>query len=256
MKVSNIPINKIDPPAYQPREQTDPKELEELASSIKELGLLQPIVVTPHGERYILVAGSRRLEAARMLGWTSIPASVFSGGERDLALTSLTENVSRVDLHPMETARTIHHLLTHIGLSRVEIASVMGRDVRWVGEQLKLLEMPEYLQEAVEIGALAKSVALELNRIPSEELKEMYTAHAVTGGCTQKTANEWVRQATASLAAKERREELRQEAAEQEVPPPAPPEVPKCWICQAPQDKVVLEAILLCWHCRNALAEK
>ena len=256
MQVTNVPIAKIDPPAYQPREQLDSKELEELTASIKELGLLQPIVVAPHGERYVLVAGSRRLEAAKMLGWSSIPATVTDSGDRDLALTSLTENLARVDLHPMETARTLHYLLTHVGLSRVEIASVMGRDVRWVGEQLKLLEMPEYLQEAVEIGALTKSVALELNRIPSENLKEMYTAHAVTGGCTTKTANEWVRQATASLAAQERREELRQGVAEQEVPPPAPPEAPRCWICQAPQDKVVLEAILLCWHCRNALAEK
>ena len=256
MQVTNVPIAKIDPPAYQPREQADPKELEELAASIKELGLLQPIVVTPHGERYVLVAGSRRLEAARMLGWTSIPAGVFSGGERDLALTSLTENLSRVDLHPMETARTIHYLLTHVGLSRVEIASVMGRDVRWVGEQLKLLEMPEYLQEAVEVGALTKSVALELNRIPSEGLKEMYSAHAVTGGCTQKTAVAWVKQATATLAAQERREELREAAPPQEALPPPAPEAPKCWICQAPETKVILEAVPLCWHCRNALTEK
>lgn len=253
MSFETIPIVQIDAAPYQPRATDDLPALEQLASSIKELGLLQPIVVMPKGDRYILIAGSRRLQAVRMLGWAEVPANVQPPGTADLTLMSLSENLSRENLNPMEVAKTVHHLLTELNLSRVEVARVFGYDPRWVGEQLKLLEMPQYLQEATELAVLSKSVALELDRIQDDHLKEMYVAYAATGGCTLKTANEWVRQAGATVAARERRQEMAVEAPPQPTEPPPAPETPRCWICQAPDTKVMLETIPLCWHCRSAL---
>jgi ParB family chromosome partitioning protein len=257
MRLEKIPLNQIAPPPFQPRQDYDQEAMETLASSIKELGLLQPIVVRnmPDGN-YQLIAGSRRCAAARMLSWTHIPATITDASDQDSILQSLTENVSRADLNPIDVARTIQYMLETVGMSRTEIANTYSHDTAWVSQQLALLDMPDYLIEAVQTGVLGKSVSLELRKIPDENIREMYTAHAIRGGCTEKTAREWVRQATATVAARDRRIEIGQTEPYEPIEPlPAMPE-PHCWICHAPGTKVNLETIPLCWHCQNALQPK
>jgi len=255
MEILDIPISKITSPPYQPRSQSEIAGLESLASSIKELGLLQPIVVRAINNGYQLIAGSRRIAACKMLGWDIIPARNIDASNADATLMSVTENLAREDLNPLEVARAIHYMLTELQLSRAEIANTFGHQTDWVSAQLKLLEMPEYLQEAVSTAQLSKGAALTLNRIPDEEIKEMYTAYGVKGGCTERTAGEWLRQATASVAARERRHEIGA-ITPFEPPEPLPAiETPRCWICQAPGDKVNLETIPLCWHCQQALKQ-
>ena len=254
MQLKVIPLNTIVPPAFQPRQTLDMDALETLASSIKELGLLQPIVVRqlPDGS-YQLIAGSRRCAAAGMLSWTDIPAMIQEVSDANATLSSLTENISRDDLNPMDIALTIQYMLETVGMSRTEIANTYAHDVGWVSQQLALLDMPDYLQEAVQTGVLGKTVSLELRKIPDENIREMYVSHAVRNGCTEKTAREWVRQAVATVAARDRREEIREQSPLEPMEPLPAPEQPHCWICHAPGDKVNLETIPLCWHCQEAL---
>ena len=257
MQLKVISLDSIVPPNFQPRQTLDMDALETLASSMKELGLLQPIVVRalPDGN-YQLIAGSRRCAAARMLSWQDIPAMVQDLSQEDATLSSLTENISRDDLNPMDVALTIQYMLETVGMSRTEIANTYAHDVAWVSQQLALLDMPDYLQEAVQTGVLGKSVSLELRKIPDENIREMYVAHAIRNGCTEKTAREWVRQAVATVAARDRREELRESGPFEPMEPLPAPETPHCWICHAPGDKVTLESINLCWHCQEALKSR
>jgi len=252
MRIEEIEVAKIRDPELQLREEVDVQGLEELASSMKELGLINPITVKRVGDEYVLVAGYRRLQAAKMLGWEKIPAQVIEADSRESALLSVVENIHRRDLNPMELARAISFMLNEMGMSRMEIAKVFGRDISWVSQQLALLDMPEYLQEAVETGQISKSVALELRRIPDEELRQMYTAQAVQYGATERTARQWVQAALASQAAKEARERMR-EREEEEIAPPPEPEIPRCDICGAPGDKVALEELKICWHCKQLI---
>lgn len=256
MEIRDIELANIDPAPYQPREGNSVQGIEQLASSLKELGLLQPIVVSPNGGRYTLIAGNRRLQAATMLGWATIPAHIQSADAPGITLMSLTENLSRVDLNPIETARTVHHLVTDLNLSRVEVAGVFGYDPRWVSEQLKLLEMPDFLIEALELGVLSKTVCLELIRIPDHDMLQMYTAYAIQGGCTARMAADWVRQANASIAARDRRRDISESPPLVSLEPPPAIETPTCWICRAPDTHVMLETLNLCFHCRSALEPK
>ena len=256
MELKSIPLSKIVDAPYQPRQNLEIEALESLASSIKELGLLQPIVVRPQSDGdYQLIAGSRRYAATKILGWTDIPAHISNMSDVDASMATLSENVTRQDLNPVDVALMIKHMLTELGMSRIEIANTFGHDVAWISQQLSLLDLPEYLYEAVQTDTLSKSVAIELGRIQDEDMRQMYVAYAIKGGCTLKVAREWVRQATATAAARDRRVEMRDQGEFEPIEPLPAPELPHCWICHAPGDKVNLETIPLCWHCQQAIKE-
>ncbi len=257
MDIKEVPLDQIVDPAFQPRDQLEKAGIEALANSIAELGLINPIVVKPHELGYRLIAGTRRFHAFKMLGKDTITAKIVEEGDREATLIQFCENFHRQDLNPIQTAIMIKFLLEEQRLSTIEIANLCNKSRDWVSKTLSLLEMPSYMVEAIETGQMSASVAQELKRIPNETLKEAYTVYAITGGCTEKTARQWVQQSCMTLAAQKKRLEEREEPTQTvSVPLSPPPEEEKCCLCGAPSTAVVLEDLKVCWHCRQGLPLK
>ncbi|MBA7607078.1 Nucleoid occlusion protein [subsurface metagenome] len=254
MKIIDIKLDSIIDPSFQPRDTLEVEGIEALATSIKEIGLINPIVVRKAGEGYELVAGTRRWHAHKLLGRETIPAKIIAQDSREAAMLQFSENFHRQDLNPIQQARMLKFMLDELGYSTTEIAKFCNRATTWISKSLTLLDMEETTQQAIEQGKLSPSVAMELKLIPDPKLRGDYINYAIEGGCTEKAARDWAHQGKATIAAKEMRQ---RQAAQGLVEPPPPeiiiPEVRKCALCGAPEDVVVLEQWDICWHCAQKL---
>jgi ParB family chromosome partitioning protein len=142
-----LEIEKIKPNPYQPRENLDPEKLTELANSIKEKGLIQPIVVRKTSEGFELVAGERRLKAAKSLGLKMIPALIKENLTKvGMLELTLIENIQREDLNPIEAAKGYQRLLNEFGVSQDEISNRVGKGRSTIANTLRLLSLPESIQ--------------------------------------------------------------------------------------------------------------
>lgn len=154
----DLPIEKLIPRQNQPRRTTDPTELEQMAATIRALGIIQPIVVRPlddqSGDRYQIVAGERRWRAAQLAGMSAVPTIVRILDERRTALYSLAENVARSDLNPVDLAKGYQSVVEEHGFSQTELAEAIGQNVKTVNRVLRLLKLPDSIQELIERGAL------------------------------------------------------------------------------------------------------
>jgi len=147
--VIEIALDRIGPNPYQPREQFEDSETEELAASIRSKGVLQPVLVRRRGAGYELIAGERRLRAARRAGLSSVPALVRDAANEELLELALIENEQRVELNPIESARSYARIIDEFHLSQTELADVLGRDRSTVANLLRLLRLPEKVQALV-----------------------------------------------------------------------------------------------------------
>src|SRR5688572_5251331 len=153
--VNLIELDRIVPNPNQPRERFEQDDLEELAESIKTAGILQPILVRAGtGGGYELIAGERRLRAARMAGLDRIPALTQSAGDEQSLELALIENIQRQQLNPMEEARAFSTLMTRHGLTQEEVARKVGRKRSSVANMLRLLRLPAAVQEMLRENAL------------------------------------------------------------------------------------------------------
>ena len=165
-KSIDIPLDKINLPAQSDREQLHDEKTQELAESIQEHGLLQPIVVTPGEEgTYDLVAGHRRIAAFRLLGKKSIPARVMDIPEARVPMARLVENIQREDLNPLEEAKAIYRAMDRAKLTHEDMAEVLGKSRSWISNRLRLLDMSTEVQAALAQGEITPSVAIELHRV-------------------------------------------------------------------------------------------
>ncbi len=167
-----IALVEIDPNPNQPRKSFDPEKLAELSESIKTHGLLQPLVVTPRDNRYLLVAGERRWRAARMAGLTQIPALVLPLDDRAIAEISLVENLQRDDLNPLEEAEGIAQLMEQFGLTQEDTAQRLGRSRPAIANALRLLQLAKPVQEMVRRGELSAGHARALAALHDETLQQ------------------------------------------------------------------------------------
>lgn len=162
--LAEIPVDRLQANPEQPRSHFDPAALAELAESIARHGVLQPLLVSDDGAGgYLIIAGERRWRAAASAGLTSVPAVIRErvGPREELAL-ALVENLQRKDLSPLEEARAFEHLRSEHGQSQAEIAAAVGRDRSTVANALRLLRLPEKVQEMVEAGRLSAGHARTL----------------------------------------------------------------------------------------------
>lgn len=166
--LSALAISSVYPNPGQPRKEFDPVKLEELAMSIKEYGVLEPIVVTPRGNRFMIIAGERRYRASKIAGLTEIPASVIEADDYLVEELALLENIQREDLTLMEEARAFQNLLDR-GMTKEELAAKLGIKQVWrIDERTSLLRLtPEY-QQLVAVGKLTNSEAFEMSRLAPE----------------------------------------------------------------------------------------
>src|SRR6059036_2947289 len=155
---TEIPLEKVTPNRQQPRAAFDPEGLSELAASIRRHGVLQPIVVSRHGDGFELVAGHRRVLAARLAGRSTIPAVVRDdvGDRLELALV---ENIQRTDLNAIETARAYKLLMETYDLTQEQLAERVGKSRSQVANMLRALTAPQVLQDAVVEGRSARATS-------------------------------------------------------------------------------------------------
>ena len=165
-KVFLIPISEIVPNRSQPRKHFDPTELEGLACSIKENGVIQPITVKKRGNGFELISGERRLRASAMAGLTRIPAIVLSATEEESAVFALIENLQRSDLNPFETAAAIKALITEWGVTQEEASKRLSMSQPALANKLRLLSLSSFEQELIIDSELTERHARALLKLP------------------------------------------------------------------------------------------
>jgi ParB family transcriptional regulator, chromosome partitioning protein len=169
--VSQVAVGAIGRNPRQPRARLEPTELEELANSIREHGVIQPLIVaqTAYPGQYTLIAGERRLEASRLAGLATVPVIVREATEQQLLEVALVENIQRSDLGPLETALAYKHLADDFGLSHEAIAAKVGKKRVTVTNTMRLLRLPQALLEALSSGAISEGHARALLPLPTAE---------------------------------------------------------------------------------------
>src|SRR5581483_1245947 len=147
-RIQRLTVNTVAPHANQPRQHFDQEALEQLAQSIKAHGILQPLVVTPVGSGYVIIAGERRWRAAQIAGLDKVPAIVRTTKELEQLELALVENVQRVDLSPLEQAVSIERLHQQFSMTYESIAKRLGKSLPAVSNTVRLLQLPEEAREA------------------------------------------------------------------------------------------------------------
>ncbi len=163
-----ISIERIDSAPFQIRQSIDADSLRELASSMQQVGLLQPILVRPKEDRFEIVAGERRFRAAKLLGWASIPGRLEDLSDVDAAVRKVIENDQRVDAKPLERAQAFHHLRDAFNLGQDEIATRVGIHKSVVSRMLALLEQPKEIQQMLADESISPTHLRSLDEIPDE----------------------------------------------------------------------------------------
>ncbi len=170
--VREIRLDSIAPNPMQPRTHFDDGSLSELAQSIREHGVLQPVVVRRLAtDRYELIVGERRLRASRLAGRTTIPAVVQECSDRDMLLLALIENIQREDIGPVEQARAYQRMASDFGMTQDEIAKSVGKSRQAVGNAMRLLALPDAVLGALEAGRITEGHARLL--VPLEPAMQM-----------------------------------------------------------------------------------
>lgn len=154
--VLNIPINDVVPNPDQPRKQFNEEALQELALSVKEHGILQPILVEEYApSKYMIIAGERRYKAAQIAGLTVVPVLVKNFSLMQKLEVALIENVQRENLNSIEEAQAFHYLISKSGMTQEEVAKKVGKQRSTVANSLRLLQLPEDIQDEVIAGTLS-----------------------------------------------------------------------------------------------------
>ncbi|HJY88145.1 MAG TPA: ParB/RepB/Spo0J family partition protein [Candidatus Acidoferrales bacterium] len=179
-----VDIDLIDPSPYQPRSRFREEALEELARSIRASGVIQPLILRPHGLRYQLIAGERRWRAAQRAALSRVPA-VIREVPAELALEiTLVENIQREDLNPIEQARAFERLMSEFGLTQEQVAERTGKDRATVANAVRLLKLEKPLLELLEDGGLSPGHGRALLAIEEPKLRLAVGRRAAHGGLT------------------------------------------------------------------------
>ena len=202
-----LPLSRIEPRAGQPREEFDDEALEELAGSIREHGIIQPIVVRPlENGYYQIVAGERRWRAARLAGLREAPVRILELDDRKTAEVALVENLQREDLNPMEEARGYRSLQQQYGLTQEDVASRVGKSRPVVANSLRLLSLPEEVQAMVADGDLNMSTARALLELDRDSDRLRAAAEIRKRGLTVREASALIRRIASGDAPPKKRE--------------------------------------------------
>jgi ParB family chromosome partitioning protein len=175
-----IPVSLISPNPLQPRKTFNEASIEELARSVREHGIVQPLVVTRSGDRYKLIAGERRFRAAQKAGLTTVPVVVKDAiGESDALQVALIENIQREDLNPIEEAMAYHQLHRDFGLTQEEIARRVGKERSTVANFLRLMKLPDSVKRLLAAGQLSMGHARALLAVETTKKQELLAERVV-----------------------------------------------------------------------------
>jgi len=189
----HLQVSQVYPNPYQPRQHFDPERLQELADSLKAQGLLQPIVVRRQKSGFELIVGERRWRAAQMAGFETIPALVRPASDEEVLGLALLENLQREDLNPLEEARAYQRLQTEFHLRQEDVARYVGKDRSSIANALRLLKLPQVLQEDLAAGRLTMGHARALLALESEEEQRRLRDQILAGGLSVRETEGHVR---------------------------------------------------------------
>jgi len=184
-RLANLSPDDIVPNAAQPRTDFRPEELAELVHSIREIGVLQPIVVRPlagaveGGPQYELIMGERRLRATKQLGLATIPAVIKNTADEDMLRDALLENLHRANLNPLEEASAYQQLLADFGITQDQLAERIGRSRPQITNTIRLLRLPESVQQRVAAGVLSAGHARAILSVVEPEAMERLASKIV-----------------------------------------------------------------------------
>jgi ParB family chromosome partitioning protein len=196
---AEIPIARVSPNPHQPRQDMDEETLAELASSIREHGVIQPLVVTQVGDEYQLIAGERRWRAAQLAGLTTVPAIVKETTPQQMLELALVENVQRADLNPLEEAGAYRQLIDEFGLTQEEVADRVGKSRAAIANTVRLLRLPDDVKEALGAGRISEGHARALLSLPTARLQRQVMDIVEKRGFNVRQTEDLVRQPRRSV---------------------------------------------------------
>lgn len=193
--IADIPTELITTNPRQPRSRFSQDELNELAASIREHGIIQPLILTQSEEagNYTLIAGERRLLAAQLAELEKVPAIIRDASDQDLVELALVENVQRADLGPLETAEAFRQLTEDFGLSHEEIASRVGKNRTTVTNTLRLLKLPEDVKNSLALGDISEGHARALLSLPSAQAQSTVLQTILKNNLTVRQTEDLIR---------------------------------------------------------------
>ncbi|MGH7173489.1 MAG: ParB/RepB/Spo0J family partition protein, partial [Gemmataceae bacterium] len=201
-KQAQVPVEIIEQNPYQPRKTFDSDELAALCASIRTHGVLQPLVVRQVGERYQLVAGERRLRAAREAGLNSVPVNVVDFNDQQILEAALVENIQRSDLNPIEKAHGFKDYLTRYHMTHEQLAARLGLGRATITNLVALLELPAELQDAVRVGQLSTGHAKILKGITDPARQIAVSKEIIARGLSVHATEAYLKQFAAEQRAK------------------------------------------------------
>lgn len=189
-----IPIDMIEPNPFQPRMSFDNEALEELAESIRSLGLIQPVTVRRKSQdRYQIISGERRFRACRMTGMEEIPAYIRDANDQGMLEMAIVENIQREDLDPIEVAMSYERLIDECHLTQEQMALRVGKKRASVTNYLRLLKLPAKIQHDLKVGLLSVGHAKVLLSVEDPRIQELLCDQVIKGGLSVRQLEEKVR---------------------------------------------------------------
>lgn len=187
-----ISIDLINDPEKPIRTDLSPETLQDLISSIRQFGIIEPLVVKRVGERFEVIAGHRRLVSAEHAGLIEVPCYIFNVAPEEAEFVKIHENMYREEINPSDQAEHFSYLIQQYKLSPAKIAKLIGKSETFVSERLQILSYPEELREALDLGKIKYSVAREFYRIKDIDKLREYLNYAIRSGIVPSLAKQWV----------------------------------------------------------------
>jgi ParB family chromosome partitioning protein len=178
----HVAVDMVDPNPFQPRREFDAAEIAALADSLRQHGMLQPIIIRQVGERFQLIAGERRLRAAVEANLHEVPARVLELDDQRVSELAMVENLQRTDLNPLEKATAFRSYLDRFGGTKEELAARLGLERSTISNLLRLLDLPEKIQEAVRVKKISQGHARALVTIEDRERQHSYCLRVIQEG--------------------------------------------------------------------------
>lgn len=247
-----IPLDQIDPPENVLRQYPLDEEIANLAESIATMGLINPLTVAPHDERFQVVAGHRRYLACCKLDLPDVPCILVKDADNLTMVISLTENLARKDLSPVEEAATLKELKDTQGWGTKSLAKHIGKSTRYIKDRLAVLKMQPDIQMQLHARQLGISHARLLSQIDDDVARKRYTLEAVRNGIGINTIKYWVE---LYAHAQQTYPQLNPDEETAQLPQETPKHLMRCTICEEPKQPYEMRTLLLCPGCLYHLME-
>lgn len=187
-----ISLDLIEDPERPMRQDLSPESVEDLVQSIRQVGIIEPLVVKPKGDRFEVIAGHRRLVASEIVGLAQVPCYIVNATKEQAELLKIHENLYRADVRPSDEADHYKYLIEHHKMSPVRLAKLINKSEGYVTDRLAILSYPPELKDAMDKGQIKFSVAQEFARLDDLVKMREYLKYAILNGITQALSHQWV----------------------------------------------------------------